>query len=80
LGFPVTGSGFWRAYSTFVGQLDGVSVEDRRATTGHADAEMTIYYSLADLEGRRAIPLEILERLKAKAERAAKVLEFRKEA
>jgi integrase len=72
LGFPVTWYGFRRAHSTFAGQLDNISVEDRRATMGHADAEMSLYYSLSDVERRRAIPVGILERLKAEAERAAK--------
>ncbi len=63
LGFPVTWHAFRRAHSSFAGQLDGVSVEDRVATMGHADASMTLYYSVEDVERRRAIPAKILEKL-----------------
>jgi hypothetical protein len=77
LGFPVTWYGFRRAHSTFVGQLDNISVEDRRATMGHADAEMSLYYSLSDVERRRAIPRQILERLKSEAERAEEVVDVK---
>lgn len=65
LGFPVTWHGFRRAHSTFVGTLTDVSIEDRQATMGHADAKMTLHYSIADVERRRAIPERILAKLAA---------------
>lgn len=63
LGFPVTWHGFRRAHSTFVGQLEGISMEDRQRTMGHADAQMTLHYSIADVERRRKIPGDILAKL-----------------
>jgi integrase len=65
LGFPVTWHGFRRAHSTFVGTFDGVAVEDRVATMGHADARMTLHYSLADVERRRGISERILTTIAA---------------
>jgi integrase len=65
LGFPVTWHGFRRAHSTFAGQLESLPMEDRIATMGHADAKMSLYYSIADVERRRRIPSEILTRLDA---------------
>jgi integrase len=65
VGFPVTWHGFRRAHSTFVGTLHGVSIEDRMATMGHADAAMTLHYSIADVERRRQIPARILETIAA---------------
>lgn len=63
VGFPVTWHGFRRAHSTFTGTLEGISVEDRRANMGHADAEMSLYYSIADIERRRQIPEQIMAKL-----------------
>jgi site-specific recombinase XerC len=60
LGFPVTWHGFRRAHSTFVGTFEGVAVEDRVATMGHADAKMTLHYSLADIDRRRGISERVL--------------------
>lgn len=63
LGFPINWHGFRRAHSTFAGQIAGVSVEDRRLTMGHSDADMTLYYSIEDIERRRAIPDQIRKQL-----------------
>jgi integrase len=63
LGFAVTWHGFRRAHSSFVGQLQGVPLEDRVRTMGHADAAMTLHYSVEDLERRRRVPQEIMARL-----------------
>lgn len=63
LGFPVTWHGFRRAHSSFVGQLQGVPVEDRVRSMGHADAAMSLHYSVDDIERRRRIPEEIHGRL-----------------
>jgi hypothetical protein len=60
LGFPVT----WRAFRRFhssVGHLDGVALEDRVATMGHADARVTLSYPVPDMEHRRVILQQILE-------------------
>jgi len=38
-------------------------MEDRVATMGHGDAKMTLYYSVEDVEWRRADPRKIMERL-----------------
>lgn len=63
LGFPVCWHAFRRAHSTFVGALGGIAIEDRMATMGHADAAMTLMYSIEDVERRRAIPARILAQL-----------------
>jgi integrase len=63
LGYPVTWHAFRRAHSTFVGQVEGVSLEDRQKTMGHSDAAMSFYYSVDDIERRRKIPEKIWERL-----------------
>lgn len=63
VGFPVTWHGFRRAHSTFTGTLAGISVEDRRANMGHADATMSLHYSIEDMERRREIPTQIMARL-----------------
>jgi len=68
LGFPVTWYAFRRAHSTFAGQVPGLALEDRRATMGHADAELSLYYSVQDIERRRAIPARIMEQLMGKTE------------
>jgi integrase len=67
LGFPVTWHGFRRAHSTFVGTFENVAVEDRIATMGHADAKMTLHYSIADVERRRGISERILTQIAAEA-------------
>jgi integrase len=63
LGFPLTWHAFRRAHSSFAGQLEGIPIEDRVATMGHADARMSMYYSVPDLERRRRLPREILARI-----------------
>ena len=63
LGFPVTWYAFRRAHSSLAGQLPGVSVDDRKHAMGHADAKMTLYYSVDDVERRRRIPTGILQML-----------------
>jgi integrase len=67
LGFPVTWHAFRRAHSSFAGQLEGIPIEDRAATMGHADARMSMYYSVQDLERRRRLPSEILARIQQHA-------------
>src|SRR5262249_30116188 len=74
LGFPVTWHGFRRAHSTFVGTFEDVAVEDRVATMGHADAKMTLHYSIEDIDRRRAISQRIRE------QRGAQVVEPEEEA
>ncbi len=63
LGFPVNWHAFRRAHSTFAGQLDGIALDDRVRTMGHADREMTLAYSIEDTERRRRIPEQIRARL-----------------
>jgi integrase len=63
LGFPVTWYGFRRYHSGAAGQLEGVALEDRQRTMGHTDSRMTLYYSVADVDRRRAIPAGILDAL-----------------
>ncbi len=63
LGFPVTWYTFRRAHSTLAGQIPGIAVEDRQRTMGHADARMSLYYSVSDVERRRAIPAGIMEQV-----------------
>ena len=63
LGFPITWHAWRRAHSSFAGQVEGVSVDDRVKTMGHADASSTLYYSIDDIERRRKIPEEIRARL-----------------
>lgn len=63
LGFPVNWHMFRRAHSTFAGVSSGISLEARRLTMGHADAEMTMYYSVDDIEQRRALPQQIRKSL-----------------
>jgi len=63
LGFPVTWYGFRRAHSALAGQIPGIPLEDRQRTMGHRDASMTLYYSVQDVERRRAIPEAILGEL-----------------
>ena len=63
LGYPVNWGAFRRAHSTFAGQVEGISLEDRQRTMGHADAAMSLYYSVEDIERRRKIPEKIRERL-----------------
>jgi len=63
LGFDITWHAFRRAHSTFAGMIEGVQIEDRVATMGHRDAQMTLYYSVEDVERRRAVPQKIMERL-----------------
>ena len=63
LGFPITWRSFRRAHSTLAGMLDGIPIEDRVALMGHADARMTLYYSIPDIERRRAIPAKILSQI-----------------
>lgn len=45
------------------GQIPGIAVEDRQRTMGHDDARMSLYYSVCDVERRRAIPAGIMEQL-----------------
>jgi integrase len=59
LGFNVAWYGFRRAHSTVAGQVPGLAIEDRQRTMGHADAQMTLYYSVEDIERRRALPQAI---------------------
>ena len=56
VGFSVTWYAFRRAHSSLAGQIQGVSLEDRRLTMGHADGRMSLYYAVEDVERRRAIP------------------------
>lgn len=65
LGFEIAWHAFRRAHSTFAGQIDGISVEDRMRTMGHADADMTLYYSVDDINRRRPIPSKIRDRITA---------------
>lgn len=62
LGYPVTWHAFRRAHSSFAAQLD-IPLADRVATMGHAQARMTMYYDVADLERRRNLPAAIMDRL-----------------
>jgi integrase len=65
LGFEIAWHAFRRAHSTFAGQIDGVSIEDRMRTMGHGDPGMTLYYSVDDIERRRPIPSKIRDRITA---------------
>jgi integrase len=78
LGFPVNWHAFRRCHSTFAGQIPGVSLEDRQRTMGHADAAMSLYYSVEDIERRRKIPEKIRERLAERGPRKepGKVIEI----
>ena len=51
LGFAVTWHAFRRAHSSFAGQLEHIPIEGRVATMGHADARMSLYHSVADIQG-----------------------------
>jgi integrase len=62
LGFPITWHSFRRACATFADQL-GVSLGERMAVMGHTTSRMTLHYSIADVERRRAVPAQIMERL-----------------
>lgn len=55
VGFPVGWHAFRRAHSSAVGRVAGVRLEDRVKTMGHADAAMTLYYSVEEVESRRYI-------------------------
>ena len=63
LGFPVAWHAFRRFHATAAGQVPGVSLADRVRGMGHADARMTLWYSVEDTERRRQVPQEIMERL-----------------
>ena len=54
LGFSVTWYSFRRAHSTMAA-LMGVPLQDRQAVMGHADARLTMYYDVQDVERRRPI-------------------------
>lgn len=60
LGFKITWHAFRRAHSTLAGMVADLPVDDRVALMGHADARMTLYYSVADIERRRRVPQAIL--------------------
>lgn len=62
LGFALTWYSFRRAHSTFAAAL-GIPAHERQALMGHADARMSLYYDVADVERRRAVPQRIVESL-----------------
>lgn len=62
LGFSITWHSFRRACATFADQL-GAPLGERMAIMGHSTSKMTLYYSIADVERRRAVPAQIMERL-----------------
>ena len=68
LGFSVTWYAFRRAHSSLAAQIPGISVDDRVRAMGHADARMTMYYNVAEVERRRQIPEKILEMLMGEPE------------
>lgn len=68
LGYSITWHAFRRAHSSFAGQIEGVSLEDRVRTMGHADAAMTLAYSIEDIERRRRLPEQIMARLMGEPE------------
>lgn len=60
LGFPVTWYAFRRAHSTLAAMVRGLAPEDRQRGMGHAHLGMSMYYSVDDVERRRAIPASIM--------------------
>ena len=77
LGCPINWHAFRRAHSTFQGEL-GAPVEDRVAVMGHADARMTLYYSIEDIERRRKTAEGMMQRLTGKGK--GEVLHIRRKA
>jgi integrase len=73
LGIPVTWHIFRHSAATFMNAMD-MPLADREKMMGHANADMTMHYTHADVERRRKYQNQITERLIPEKERLMKQL------